>query len=440
MYKVGIVGTGYVGLTTGLCFTDKNGGSYKVVFYDTDSDKINIIRKLKVPFHEPGLPEMLHGGAKKKLVSATTDMRGLRECDVIFVCVGTPSNGNGSVDLEYIRQASKDIGTQIKTNPKYQLIVIKSTVIPCSTEKIVIPTLTKYSGKKYVSDFGVCMNPEFLTEGNAVKDGLNPSRIVIGSNDKRSTARALSLYKPWRSRTNIITIDIRTAEMMKYASNASLASRLGLANELARYCHSLGIDSRKVMKVVGMDPRIGSEYLGTGRGWGGSCFSKDLKGLIHLGEELNIDVPLLKSVITSNEIQKTIMVYQLEKSLGTLNKMTIAVLGLAFKKDTDDVRYSPAIDIIKELKKRGATVRAYDPKATSNMMRLFPDIEYVESAKDALRGTDGCLITTDWPEFADLTDDDFNLMHTRITKIPNIIEGLPILDSRKVTKFKGISW
>jgi len=428
--KIAVVGTGYVGLSTGVGFASKGN---EVFCVDIDKRKVDQINQGISPVYEPLLSEYLERVLKEGKLRATDNLHeAIRKSEIVFVSVGTPSKEDGSIDLKYIEDVSKDIGRSL-TNKGYKLIVVKSTVLPETTEKIVIPLLERYSGKRAGGSFGVCVNPEFLREGKAMEDFLNPDRIVIGELDKKSGDMLERLYKNFDSK--ILRTDLKTAEMIKYASNAFLAMKISFSNEIGNVCKRLGIDVYDVMKGVGMDRRISPHFLRAGAGYGGSCFPKDVDALIQKARDLRYEPRLLEEVQNLNKRQKTGIVDHLERKMGNLEGKNICVLGLAFKPDTDDIRGASSIEILSKLLEKGAKIRAYDPKAKENVRKLFPNINYAGDMKEAIKGSDACLIVTEWEEFRKLEDKDFKKMKNRI-----IIEGRKILDRNKVSNFEGICW
>ncbi|NIP40478.1 MAG: nucleotide sugar dehydrogenase [Candidatus Aenigmarchaeota archaeon] len=428
--KIAVIGTGYVGLSTGVGFASKGN---EVICVDIDKKKVEQVNKGVSPIYEPLLSEHLKKVLKEKKLRATDNLHeAIGKSEIVFVSVGTPSKEDGSIDLKYIENVSKDIGRSL-TNKGYKLIVVKSTVVPETTGKVVIPLLERYSGKKAGRDFGVCMNPEFLREGKAMEDFLNPDRIVIGGIDKKSGNILERLYENFDSK--ILRTDLKTAEMIKYASNAFLAIKISFSNEIGNVCKRLGIDVYDVMKGVGLDKRISPHFLRAGAGYGGSCFPKDVDALVRKAKDLKYEPRLLEEVQDLNRRQKVGMVDLLERKIGDLKGKEICVLGLAFKPDTDDIRGASSVEILSKLTEKGAKVRAYDPKAEGNTRRIFPDVDYTENVKDAIKGSDACLIVTEWEEFRKLEDKDFKKMRSKI-----IIEGRKILDPTKVTGFEGICW
>ena len=428
---ISIIGTGYVGLSTGVGFAVKGN---EVICVDIDKEKVEKINNGISPIYEPLLEDYLKKLLKQKRFRATTDLKdAIEKTEVSFISVGTPSKEDGSIDLKYIIDASIQIGEVLKSKKEYHVIVVKSTVVPGTTENVVLKNIEKSSGKKVGKDFGLCMNPEFLREGKAMEDFLNPDRIVIGEFDKKSGDVVEKLYKNFQA--PIFRTSIKTAEMVKYASNAFLALKISYANEIGNICKLLGIDVNEVMKGVGMDRRISPHFLNAGCGYGGSCFPKDVEALIRKAKELGYEPKLLEEAQELNKRQKVKLVEQLERKIGSVKNKTICVLGLAFKPDSDDIREASSIAIISKLLEKGAKVKVYDPKAMENMKKIFPQIEYASNAKKALEGSDACLIVTEWDEFKKLTDTDFGKMKNKI-----ILEGRRVLDRKKVSNFDGICW
>jgi len=426
--RVSIVGSGYVGLVTGMGFV-KLGN--EVIFVDVDEGKIGMINKAQPPIYEEGLEELMREFRGK--YRTTKDYReAILNSDVTFIAVGTPSREDGSIDLTYVEQASMEIGKALREKNDYHVVVVKSTVLPGTTENVVKPIIEKESGKKAFKDFGLAMNPEFLREGVALRDFLNPDRIVIGVQDGRTRQVLEELYAPIDA-PKLFT-DIKTAEMIKYASNAFLATKISFANEIGNICKKLGIDSWEVFEGVGLDHRISPHFFRTGIGWGGSCFPKDVKALIRKAEEVDEEPIILKAVVEVNERQPLKLIELLKKHVPELKGKTVGVLGLAFKPDTDDVRDTRAYIVIKKLLEEGARILAYDPKAMKNFKRFYPDvgekIEYAKSGEDVLKATDVILIVTEWPEFEELE-----------------YSGKIVIDGRRVRKaeetakiYEGVCW
>ena len=420
--RITVVGGGYVGLVTGACFAELG---HTVNIVEIDVEKAAAINAGRAPIHERGLDALLERHAGKRL-RAGTDYGPVADADISFVCVGTPPAADGSADLSMVAAASRSIGEALRAGKKSHTVVVKSTVPPGTTAGLVVPTVLERSGR---DDVGFAMNPEFLREGRAVEDFLHPDRIVIGSRDDGSGDSVAAAYQGLSA--PVVRCNLTAAEMIKYASNALLATKISFANEVGNVCKRLGIDVYEVMEGVGMDHRVSPHFLSAGAGFGGSCFPKDVAALVSLAESLGEEPSLLRSVLDVNDRQPLRMVRLLEERIGDLSGKRVAVLGLAFKDNTDDIRESRAIPVIAELLRRGATVAAYDPLAVAPMRRVFPGIDYAASAADALRGADACLVMTEWPEFSNLNG-EFDLMRTRV-----VIEGRRILscDGKE-----GICW
>ncbi|ADB58270.1 UDP-glucose dehydrogenase family protein [Archaeoglobus profundus] len=422
--RISIVGSGYVGIVTGIGFAELG---HDVIFVDVDENKVNLINSGKPPIYEKGLKELMQ--KNKGRYHATTDYdEAVNKSEITFICVGTPSKEDGSIDLRYVESASKGVGEALANKDDFHVVVVKSTVIPGTTEGVVKPLIEKESGKKAFKDFGLAMNPEFLREGNAVEDFFNPDRIVIGVKDEKTKSVLDELYKQFRC-PKLFT-DIKTAEMIKYASNAFLATKISFANEIGNICKKLGIDVYKVFEGVGLDHRINPAFFRAGIGFGGSCFPKDVKALIRKAEELGEDPKILKAVIEVNEKQPLKMIELLKKHIPNLANRKIGVLGLAFKPDTDDVRESRAIPIVEALLREEAKIIAYDPKAMNNFAKIFPQIEYAKSSQEVIDKSDAVLIVTEWREFEEL---DYS--------------GKIVIDGRRIEKamreakiYEGVCW
>lgn len=426
--KISVIGTGYVGTVSAACFAELG---HEVICVDIDQSKIDQVNAGVPPIYEEGLSELLKKHAGNRLRATSDYELAVNNSEVSFICVGTPSDSEGNIDLSIVKAASTSLGDSLKKKKGYHVIVVKSTVVPETTEKVVLPIIEKRSGK-HQGDFGIAMNPEFLREGKAVYDFMHPDKIVVGSLDKRSGDIVASLYSGLKC--EVTRTNPRTAEMIKYANNAFLATKISFANEVGNICKMLGIDTYEVMKAVGKDFRIGPHFLNAGAGFGGSCFPKDVKALIGKASEIGYEPMLLKSVIEVNERQPVRMVELLKSKMGNLKGKKIAVLGLAFKNDTDDIRESRSITVIKELLDNGAIVSAYDPMANDNMKKLFGNVQYHRKAYDALRGANACLIMTEWNEFKSL-DKEFDVMENRL-----IIDGRHMLTPGKDIEYVGLCW
>lgn len=420
--RISIIGSGYVGLVTGIGFAELGND---VIFIDVDENKVKLINEGKPHFYEKDLEKLML--RNRHQYRATTNYKDVLNTDITFICVGTPSKENGSIDLRFVESASREIGKVLNNKDDFHVIVVKSTVLPGTTENIVKPIIEMESDKMAFRDFGLAVNPEFLREGNAVEDFFHPDRIVIGVRDKKTRSILEELYKPFNC-PKLIT-DIKTAEMIKYASNAFLATKISFANEIGNICKKLGIDVYEVFRGVGLDHRINPSFFRAGIGFGGSCFPKDLKALIKKAEELGEEPKILKAVMEVNEQQPLKMIELLKKHVPNLDGKTISVLGLAFKPETDDVRESRAIPIIEALLKENAKVIAYDPKAMHNFAKLFPQIKYAKSGEEVLSKSDAILIVTEWKEFEQLDYKD---------KI--VIDGRRIEKAREAKVYEGICW
>jgi UDPglucose 6-dehydrogenase len=420
--KLSIIGTGYVGLVTGTCFA-KLG--HTVTCVDIDPEKIKKINNGISPIYEEGLDCLL--SENKEKISATTDYTSaLLHTDITFLCVGTPSTKNGSIDLSYLKEATKQIATILKNKKTWHLIVVKSTTLPGTTRTVVLPLLEQYSGKKVGPDIGLAMNPEFLKEGVAIQDFLQPDRIVVGSYDDRSRTTLRELYKEFSC--PLVETSLSSAEMIKYASNTFLATKISFINEIGNLCKKLGIDAYDVATGMGLDTRIGRSFLDSGIGWGGSCFPKDVDALIAWAKEIKEPTRIIESTKAVNTDQPLRLVNLLRKHIPKLKGTTIGILGLAFKPDTDDIRDSRVIPIVEELLREGVHIKAYDPQAMDNFKTLYPTIEYCPSASDVL-SADAILITTKWKEFTSL---QYN------GKI--VIDGRRLEQAKNAKIYEGVCW
>lgn len=423
---IAVIGAGYVGLITAAGFAEKG---HRVFCVDIDKRKIELLNEKKAPIYEKGLQEILENRVGNNLFATLSLEEAILNSDITFICVGTPTDKDGSSDLKYVKKASADIAKNLK-DKEYHVVVVKSTVVPGTTENIVKPTIEKISGKICKKDFGLVMNPEFLREGIALEDFLKPDRIVIGSIDKKSGDIVEELYKDFNSK--ILRTDIKTAEMIKYASNAFLATKISFINEIGNICKKLGINTYDVAKGISLDHRISPHFLNAGLGFGGSCFPKDLKALIHEAKKINYNPKLLISVMKVNSRQPYKLVEIAKKKIKNFSGKKVAVLGLAFKPDTDDIRESQSIPVIKILLKEKAKISAYDPKAIDNMKKIFSNINYANSAEEALKDADIALILTDWKEFENL---DFSVMRNKV-----VIDGRNVVKNREGINYEGLAW
>jgi UDPglucose 6-dehydrogenase len=438
--NISVIGIGYVGLCTAVGFASRG---YNVTASTHDAEKAGKINKGTPPFHEPNVQEMLKQAIQSErlicLINQTE--KAVLETDLTFDAVGTPSRPDGSIDLQFIETSSRDVGKALNKKSTYHVMVIKSTVVPGTTQDLVKPILEKESKKKCGLDFGLCMNPEFLRQGSAFEDTLHPDRIVIGEHDKKSGDTLENLYKDFYGQNTPPTIrtTLSTAELIKYASNSMLATKISFINMIANVCEKIpGVDVKTVGTAMGLDKRIGPLFLNAGLGYGGSCFPKDVKALIAYSKNLGCNPQLLEAVESVNEAQPPRAVQFCKEQLGTLKGKNIAILGLAFKPDTDDMREARVIPIINNLIKGGANVMAYDPVAMPVAKTIFKTkIGYATSATECLRNADCCIVVTEWDEFKKLKPEDF----TRNMRQPILIDGRRIYDagefSRKL-KFAAI--
>jgi len=431
--RISIMGTGYVGLCTAVGFASKG---YKVVTSTHDAEKAAKIKRGTPPFYEPNLQELLEKTVRNGYLKCVLNQpdKAVLETDITFNTVGTPSKPNGDIDLQHIERSTQEIGEAIGKKDTYHVVVVKSTVVPGTTQNIVKPILEKQSRKLCGSGFGLCMNPEFLREGSALEDTFNPDRIVIGEHDKKSGDTLESLFKDFYGEMTPPTIrtNLSTAELIKYANNAFLAAKISLINTIANLCEKIpGADVRVVAKGIGLDKRIGPLFLNAGLGYGGSCFPKDVKALITYSKTLGYKPELLEAVENINETQPYRAVKLCKSFLGDLKGKNITILGLSFKPNTDDMREARSIPIISQLLKEGANIIAYDPAAIPNAKTIFTNkIKYGSSAVECLKNADCCILVTEWDEFKKLTPEDF---HQRMHQ-PILIDGRRIFDPEKFSQ------
>lgn len=421
--KISCMGCGYVGLVAGTCLADMGN---EVTCCDIDKGKINRLKRGVIPIYEPGLKDMLERNVKGKRLRFSNDMKTtIKNSDVIFVTVGTPPGKNHEADLYAVESVAEQIGKNMKS---YKLIVNKSTV-PVGTAELVKEIVKK--NQKDECEFDVVSNPEFLREGEAVKDFTNPDRIVIGTDSEKAEKIMMSIYRGIaRADKPVFITDIKSAEMIKYASNAMLATRISFMNEIAQLCEKVGADVKSVAKGVGLDNRIGPRFLQAGMGYGGSCFPKDVKALSELMKQNKVKDKLLSAVNTINEDQRKFIFQKIEKLISPLKGKSIAVWGLAFKPKTDDIREAPSIDIIRELRKSGAKIRAFDPVAKINAKKVLKGVTFCSDPYSTVKGCDALLVATEWNEFRVL---DFEHVK-RLLKQPNIIDGRNIYEPDEMRK------
>jgi len=418
--NVCIIGAGYVGLVTGACFSNLG---HKVICVDNDKRKIEMLKKLKMPFYENGLEDMVKRNVKEDRLSFSSSIKeGVKKSVVIFICVGTPPRQNGEADLSYIEHVAREVAKNLSS---YRLIVEKSTV-PVETGKWVEHTI-KLNVKKKVR-FDVASNPEFLREGTAIEDFLRPDRVVIGVESKKAKKILSELYR--KIDTEIVVTDIKSAELIKHASNSYLATKVSFINSLANICERTGGDIVKVAYGLGLDRRIGKDFLKSGIGYGGFCFPKDLDAFIHISGKLGYDFGILKAARKVNEEQKALFIRKIEEALWIIKGKTIGVLGLSFKPNTDDMRFAPSIDIINSLKEHGAKIKAYDPQAVKNARSILKDVTFCKSPYDVAKNSDALAILTEWHEFEVM---DLARIKKLLRK-PLIIDGRNIFDPGKMKK------
>jgi UDPglucose 6-dehydrogenase len=404
-----------VGLVTAACFAEFG---IKVICIDNDATKIEMLQRGEIPIYEPGLEEKVRRNIKEERLSFTTDIaKGLRNALVIFIAVGTPSREDGSVDLSYIDEVAKSIGQNMDG---YKVIATKSTV-PVGTGERIKNIIKKYQKEKI--DFDVVSNPEFLREGSAIEDFMMPDRIVIGAESEQAMAIMKDLYRPlYLIETPFIITTVASAEMIKYASNAFLATKISFINEIANICERVGADVHVVAKGMGLDNRIGPKFLHAGAGFGGSCFPKDTRAIVQIAEDNKYQFEIVKSVLKVNQRQKELIVQKIEQNLNPVANKLLGILGLAFKPDTDDMREAPSIYIIKELQKKGAKIRATDPAAIESSKAVFKNIEYFHDPYEMAEGCDALILVTEWSHFRNL---DF-------TKLKSVMKSLTMFDLRNV--------
>ena len=427
--NIAIIGSGYVGLVTGTCLAEIG---HSVICVDNDPKKIRSLQRAKVPIFELGLEDLLRRNMAKKRISFSTSISEAAEkSSVIFIAVGTPSKKNGEADLTYVENVAREIALDMDS---YKLIVEKSTV-PAATGKRIertiqlnLPKIVNGAGRKEMAEFDVASNPEFLREGSAIKDFMNPDRIVIGVESPRAEKILREIYKPLKA--PVVVTDINSAEMIKHASNSFLAMKISFINAVGRICEGVGADILKVAEGMGLDKRIGRNFLDAGIGYGGSCFPKDVDAFIRLSEKNGYDFALLKEVRSINEEQKDSFIRLIEDKLWIIKGKLIGVLGLAFKPNTDDMRNAPSVDIIKRLYNEGARLKVYDPQAMTNAQKIFDRAHFAKSPYDTARECDCLLLLTEWDEFKSL---DF----TKIKKLmrhPILFDGRNIYDKEKMKK------
>jgi UDPglucose 6-dehydrogenase len=442
---IAIIGTGYVGLVTGACFSEF--GVF-VTCVDKDKTKVESLRQGVIPFYEPGLEELVKRNVRQGRLKFTTDIgEAVEESLVIFIAVGTPPRGDGSADLSYVDDVAKEIANHIKS---YKVIVTKSTV-PVGTGERIRKIISEYLSQARTTDtgnelqrtrftdtdnglFDIVSNPEFLREGAAIDDFMRPNRVVIGAKSQQAIAIMKDLYRPlYLIETPFVITNIETAELIKYASNSFLATKISFINEMAILCEKVGADVNVVAKGMGLDGRIGPKFLHAGPGFGGSCFPKDTKALLKIAADHNVKLNIVDAAIKANENQLLHITEKIKGVFDNIKAKTIAILGLSFKPNTDDIREAPAISIIQSLLKEGANIRAYDPVAMENTKAILPDITYCNDAYDACDGADAVVIVTEWNQFRNLD----------LGKLFSLLKQPYFFDLRNIydpTKMKGMGF
>ncbi len=424
-----VIGTGYVGLVTGVCFADLGN---RVICFDVSEDRINKLNNGQMPIFEPGLEQIVNINAKSGRLTFTTNQKeALADANFAFIAVGTPSGVDGEADMQYVRSAAEAIAD----NVEHPIIVVNKSTVPVGTGDWVTDIIKKRRNGSPL-EFHVVSNPEFLREGSAINDFMFPDRVVLGCTNREAANQVAKLYQTLRCPIQIT--DLRTAEMIKYASNAFLATRISFINEIANICEEVGADVREVATGMGYDKRIGSSFLDAGLGWGGSCFPKDVKALAHMAVLHGTHPQLLQAVMEINRNQRRKVIFKLRKALGSLDEKVIGILGLSFKPNTDDIRDAPALEVIHLLQNEGAVVRAYDPQAMPNAAQELKRVQLCGSPYEAAEGADALVLTTEWNEFKQI---DFKRIYQSM-KTRLIIDGRNLWEPERLMemgfKYYGI--
>jgi UDPglucose 6-dehydrogenase len=410
-----VIGTGYVGLVTGACFAEFG---VEVTCVDVDKNKIENLKKGIIPIYEPGLDNIVEKNSKAGRLHFTTDIKSaVEQALVVFLAVGTPPKADGSPDMSFYQQAAKDIAEAMNG---YKVLVTKSTV-PVGTGKWLREFVTKQQKTK--TNFGVASNPEFLREGAAIDDFMRPDRVVIGSNEEDAIAIMKDLYRPlYLIETPVVITSLEAAELIKYAANAFLATKITFINEIANLCDAIGCDVHDVARGMGMDNRIGRKFLHPGPGYGGSCFPKDTRALTTVADQFGVETLIVDAVVEANERQRQAMIPKIEKLVGDFKGKQIGVLGLSFKPETDDMREAPAIDIIRAMQERGASVKAFDPVAMEEAKHSLPGVEFANDEYEVIEGADALVIITEWNQFRALD----------MEKVKSLLKSPKIADLRNI--------
>jgi len=419
MSKICVVGTGYVGLVTGACFADLGN---QVICLDIDESRVARLNEGIMPIYEPGLEQLVAQNVRADRLIFTGDFtKALKDAEFAFIAVGTPSGVDGEADLQYVRAAAENIADIVD----HPIVVVNKSTVPVGTGDWVADIIRKRRAGRDLS-FNVISNPEFLREGSAINDFMNPDRVVLGSTDREAANKVAQLYLTLRC--PILISDLRTAEMIKYASNAFLATKISFINEIASMCEELGADVNEVALGMGYDKRIGPAFLVAGLGWGGSCFPKDVKALAHMAVLHGTHPQLLQAVMDINRNQRRRVVYQLRKELGRLDEKIIGVLGLSFKPNTDDIREAPSLEVIHLLQNEGAIIRAYDPQAMENAATALPKVALCKNSYEVAEGADALLLATEWNEFKQL---DFERLYS-LMRQPVLVDARNAWDPERL--------
>jgi UDPglucose 6-dehydrogenase len=421
MSNICVIGTGYVGLVTGTCFADLGN---KVVCLDVDQERIEHLKQGVMPIYEPGLEELVNLNVRAGRLFFTTHYgEALRDADFAFIAVGTPSGVDGEADLQYVRQSAESIADEVD----HPIIVVNKSTVPVGTGDWVAEIIQKHRSDRAL-DFCLVSNPEFLREGSAINDFMAPDRVVLGSTNRDAANHVAQLYSSLRC--PILITDLRTAEMIKYASNAFLATRISFINEIANICEEVGADVREVANGMGLDKRIGPAFLDAGLGWGGSCFPKDVKALAHMAVLHGTHPQLLQAVMEINRNQRRRAVVRLRRVLNTFSDKVIGILGLSFKPNTDDIRDAPALEVIHLLQNEGARIQAYDPQAMEATSKVLTRIRLCENPYEVADGADALVLATEWNEFKQL---DFARIY-ELMRQPVILDGRNLWDRDRLRK------
>ena len=433
--QISVIGSGYVGTTLAACLADLG---HEVVNVDIDEAIVDSINQGKPPIHEERLPELVarHVTETGRL-RATTDYEAVLETDVTFVALPTPSDASGRIDLSIMEAGAEQLGETLAAKDEWHTVVVKSTVVPGTTQDLIAPTIEAASGKALGETIGVGMNPEFLREGTAVSDFLDPDKVVLGADDDRTLRDQRALYEPLTERTETAVVETgtREAEMMKYANNAFLAATVSLINDLGNICKELGVDTYEIADAMGLDDRIQRAFLDSGLGWGGSCFPKDVAAITAAARDAGYEPPMLSAAVEVNDLMPRRLLSLLDDHVDVAGTR-VALLGLAFNPGTDDVRETRSAALLRGLSERGAEVVAHDPAAVETFRAAFPELDFAaaDTPEGALDGADACVVATAWPEYAEL-DAAFDAMAT-----PLVLDGRHCVEPREGIVYEGLTW